>query len=55
MHLTIDLFLYLQHIQRFSKRLFIIEYIITLIRITFSLMKNLVSGRHHQQTLRPVS
>jgi len=33
----------------------IIEYIIILIIITFSLMNNLVSGMHHQQTLHPIS
>ena len=42
----------------FSKifeKLFIINYIITLIIITFSLMNNLVSGMHLQQTLLPAS
>ena len=50
--LTINLFLYLHHFQRYFKKLFIIEFIIILIIITSLQMKNLVSGMHHQQILR---
>jgi hypothetical protein len=53
-HLSIDLFLYLHHFQRFFKRLFIIGFIIILIIITSSQMNHLDSGMHHQQTLHPI-
>jgi hypothetical protein len=43
------------HFQRFLKKLFIIEYIIILIIITFSLMNSLISDMHHQQTFHPIS
>jgi hypothetical protein len=43
--------IFLHHFQRFLKRLFIIEFFIILIIITFLLMNNLVSGLDYQQTL----
>ena len=50
-HLTIDLFPYLRHIQRFLNRLFIIEFFfIILTIITFLLVNNLVSDMDYQQT-----
>ena len=54
-HLTIDLFPYLHHFQRFLKRLFIIEFFIILIIITFLLMNSLISGMDYQQTLHLIT
>ena len=48
LHLTTGLFLYSHLFQRFLKRLFVIEFITMLTIITFLLMKNFVSGMHHQ-------
>ena len=45
-HLIIELFLCSHNFQRFFERLSTIDYIIILKIITFSLMKNLVSGMH---------
>ena len=49
-HLITDLFLCSHHSQKFLKGLYIIDYIIISILITYSLMNNLASGIHHQQT-----
>jgi hypothetical protein len=42
-------------LQRFFERLFIVEFFIILIIITFSLMKNLVSGMDYRQTMRLIT
>ena len=50
-HLITDLFLYSHRSQKFLKGLYIIDNIFISILITYSLMNNLASGMHPQQTL----